>query len=100
VAETLDQILAGDFDDDAMRCLRVTSVVPAPDSSRLLVTLYADCEAREFDRPRVEARLAERNGRLRCEIAASITRRKAPSLSFVVIGPDMRRPEGEGEGLS
>lgn len=88
VAETLDQVLAGEFADDALGCLRVTSAMPAPDASRLLVTLYADCEPEEFDRELLEDRLAACKGRLRCEVAAAITRRKAPSLAFNVVGPD------------
>jgi ribosome-binding factor A len=87
VAETLDQVLAGELDDDALRVLRVVSIAPAPDSSRLLVTLYADCAAKDFDQSLLEQRLGERKGRLRCEISAAITRRKAPTLSFNIIGP-------------
>jgi ribosome-binding factor A len=88
VAETLDQVLAGEFADDALRCLRVVSAMPAPDASRLLVTLHADCEPEDFDRRRLEQRLAACKGRLRCEVTAAITRRKAPSLTFNIVGPD------------
>ncbi|MDC0935729.1 hypothetical protein OAS39_05545 [Pirellulales bacterium] len=87
-AETLDQILSGETSDDVLRGLRVSSVVPAPDSSRLLVTLHADGESGDFDRNLVEARLASYQGRLRYEIAASITRKKTPTLAYNVIGPD------------
>lgn len=88
VAETLDQVLSGEISDDVLRGLRVSSVVPAPDASRLLVTLYADCDPNEFNRDEIEQRLAVRQGQLRCEIAASITRKKTPTLAFNVIGPD------------
>jgi ribosome-binding factor A len=88
VAETLDQMLAGEFADEALRCLRIVSVTPAPDASRLLVTLYADCAPDDFDRDLLENRLAACKGRVRCEVAAAITRRKAPSLAFHVVGPD------------
>ena len=87
VAETLDQVLSGETSDDVLRGLRVSDVVPAPDSSRLLVTLQTDCEAVDFDPHLVEQRLAIWKGRLRCEIAAAITRRKTPALAFNVIGP-------------
>jgi ribosome-binding factor A len=87
VAETLDQVLSGELQDELLCCLRVVSVSPAPDSSRLLVTLYANCPAKDFDQSLLEQRLAERKGRLRCEISAAITRRKAPTLAFNVIGP-------------
>jgi hypothetical protein len=88
VAETLDQVLAGEFADEALRCLRVVSATPAPDASRLLVTLHSDCPPSDFDRNLLEDRLAASKGRLRCEVAATITRRKAPSLAFHIIGPD------------
>jgi ribosome-binding factor A len=88
VAETLDQVLSGEIADNRLQCLRIVSVRPAPDASRLLVTLRADCKREEFDRNLLEDRLAACQGRLRCEVAAAITRRKAPSLIFNLIGPD------------
>ncbi len=88
VAETLDQVLAGETSDDVLRTLRVVDVIPAPDSSRLLVTLYADCDPEQFNRNEVEMRLSSCKGKLRCDIAAAITRRKAPALAFNVVGPN------------
>ncbi len=92
VAETLDQVLSGEIGDDLLQCLHVVSVRPAPDASRLLVTLRAGCKRDEFDRDLLDDRLAACKGRLRCEIAAAITRRKAPSLMFNLIGPDCAQP--------
>lgn len=91
VAETLDQILSGDASDDVLRGLRIADVLPAPDTSRLLVTLFVDCDPAAFDRPLVEERIAQAKGRLRAEVAAAITRRKAPNLVFEVIGPESPR---------
>jgi ribosome-binding factor A len=98
VAETLDQVLSGETSDDLLRELRVVDVVPAPDSSRLLVTLYPDCPPEQFDRSLVEERLARAGGQLRCAITAAITRRKTPTLVFNLIGPtkalsDVRQEE-------
>jgi ribosome-binding factor A len=87
VAETLDQILSGEANDDILRALRVAAVMPAPDTSRLLVTLHIDCDPADFNRPFVEERLAACKGRLRSEVASAITRRKAPTLVFEIIGP-------------
>lgn len=87
VAETIDQILAGELGDAALNALRVASVVPAPDASRMLVTLVATEHDVPFDRVAVELKLAAVTGLLRSAVAAAITRRKAPSLSFVIIGP-------------
>jgi ribosome-binding factor A len=91
IAETLDQILAGEASDDVLRGLRVADVLPAPDTSRLLVTLLMDCDPTDFDRPLIEERLACCRGRLRAEVAAAITRRKAPTLVFEIIGPETAR---------
>lgn len=100
VAETLDQILAGELGDDVLRMLRVSDVLPAPNASRLLVTLIADCPPQDFNRGLIDDRLAQFCGRLRSEVAAAITRRKAPSLAFEVIGPCVaehaRRKEVDG----
>jgi ribosome-binding factor A len=87
VAETLDQIFAGEASDDVLRGLRIADVLPAPDASRLLVTLAADGPPDVFDRNVLEERLARFKGRLRCEVAAAITRRKAPALVFEIVGP-------------
>ena len=53
VAETLDLILSGDCRDELLQSLHVISVVPAPNSSRLLVTVLADLAAEFFDRREV-----------------------------------------------
>lgn len=87
VAQTIDQILAGETGDDDLRCLRVASVRPAPDASRMLVSVVADAPGGDFNRARAETRLQAASGRLRTAVAAAITRRKAPSLLFVLLGP-------------
>ena len=87
VAETIDQILAGELGDAALNAMRVASVVPAPDASRMLVTLVATGRDVPFDRVAVEQKLAAVTGLLRSAVAAAITRRKAPNLSFVIIDP-------------
>lgn len=88
VAETIDQILAGELGDAALNGLRVASAIPAPDASRMLVTLVATSDDGSFDRAAIEQKLAAVTGLLRSAVAAAITRRKAPNLSFVVIGPN------------
>lgn len=87
-AETLDQILSGETGDPRLACLRVVSVQPAPDASRLLVTVMADCANDDFCRQKSEERLQASAGRLRTAVATAITRRKAPTLAFVVLGSD------------
>ena len=67
-------------EDDLLRDLMVVSVEPAPNARRLLVT------AASLDGPidlvQTLAHLEAARGWLRCEVAASITRRKVPDLMF------------------
>lgn len=86
VAETLDWVLSGDCRDELLQSLRVVDVEPAPYSSRLLVTVVTDLSPEEADRHVILERLQEHAGRLRCEVAASINRRKTPTLVFQVVG--------------
>jgi len=86
VAEALDWVLSGDSHDELLQSLRVADVQPAPYSSRLLVTVVTDLPAEEADRQTILDRLQEHAGRLRSEVAASINRRKAPTLVFQIIG--------------
>ena len=85
VAETVDQILAGEAGDDLLRSLRVVGVVPIPNASQLLVTLATDLPSDAYDKLEVERRLRECKGRLHSEVAAAITRRKAPALEFEIV---------------
>jgi ribosome-binding factor A len=87
VAETLDFVLSGDCHDELLQSLHVISVVPAPNSSRLLVTVSADLPIETFDRQELLELLERQTGRLRAEVAASINRKRVPSLAFHVIGP-------------
>lgn len=86
VAEVLDLVLSGACRDEELQCLRVEHVVPAPDSSRLLVTVFADAPREEFDREATMRLLQEQTGRLRSEVAASINRKRTPMLIFNVLG--------------
>lgn len=84
VETALGYVLAGDEADPLLESLQVVSVSPAPNSSRLLVTVWADGES--IDRQAIHDRLQRHAGRLRTEIAAAITRRRAPTLIFNVVG--------------
>ena len=95
VAQTLDCVLSGECSDELLQCLQVISVIPAPNSSRLLVTVMADTGEDEFDSVETASRLSEQTGRLRAEIASSINRKRVPSLVFHVLGPHMRAQLGE-----
>ena len=83
--------------------LRVAAVTPAPDASRLLVTLTLEvgqpgaADEERLDLGAIQEHLAQRQGRLREEIAAAITRRKTPTLCFVVLPTSPSKSDEEGE---
>lgn len=94
VAETLDAVLAGDSRDERLRGLRVVSVTPAPDASRLLVTVAPrnPLDLERLDPSEALARLARAEGWLRTEVAAAVTRRKVPTLTFQLALPGPEQP--------
>lgn len=82
VERTLAQIFAGECADEVLCDLRVESVVPAPDSGHLLVTLSPAETSPELSV--VLEHLQRAAGRLRTEVVTSTHRRKAPELIFRV----------------
>jgi len=87
VAETIGLVLEGDFDDELLHNLQVVSVNPAPDASQLAVALRADVPDAQVGAQEILNRLAAVSGRLRCEVAAAISRKRAPKLVFHLVGP-------------
>ncbi len=82
VAETLEEVLA-ECGDGVLQALRVLDVEPAPDASRLLVTVAADSTSDEaLDPCRVQEHLMRASGHLRSEVAGAITRKRAPMLVY------------------
>ena len=84
VAETLSLLLTGEFHDEMLHSLQVVSVNPAPDASQLAVVVRADVSGTDVDPCEVLDRLNCVAGRLREEVAAAITRKRAPKLVFQV----------------
>ncbi|MCE5267699.1 MAG: hypothetical protein LLG00_07420 [Planctomycetaceae bacterium] len=84
VAETLNLVLSGECSDELLQSLHVVAVDPAPDASQLVVTVAAGCPGEMIDCNEALARLAAAAGRLRGEVAAAITRKRAPKLLFRV----------------
>jgi len=94
VSHTLSYVLSGECDDDVLRNLYVESVDPAPDSSRLLVTVAVLDKDDTTPVDVILGKLAAVSGKLRTEVAASINRRKTPELVFNVVRPeDIPAPE-------
>ncbi|HZU39369.1 MAG TPA: ribosome-binding factor A [Gemmataceae bacterium] len=90
VSRTLSQVLAWELGDNVLSQVRIESVVPAPDSSRLLVAVSLPA-AGTSNPERVLQRLHQLTGRLRSEIAAAVARRRVPELAFQVT---LRAEEG------
>jgi len=65
--------------DETLQSLTVLSVAPAPNASRLLVTLGAQPPVDLAD---ILGRLERARGFLRGQLAATITRKKTPELIF------------------
>jgi ribosome-binding factor A len=86
VARTLQLILGGECGDAVLRELLVQSVVPAPNSSRLLVTVALATPA-AAPPEEVLRRLHNAHGLLRQEVAAAVHRRRVPDLTFRLVGP-------------
>lgn len=85
VMETINYMLAGDLGDPRLHQIMVDSVTPAPDASRLLVSvrwmdLHPNCDLID-----VQAALHGASGLIRCEVACAVQRKKAPELVFQVI---------------
>jgi ribosome-binding factor A len=85
VARTLTGVFAA-CGDDVLRDLAVEAVTPAPNTSRLLVTVSPAPSAPAADLGAVAERLARAQGMLRSEVATAINRRRAPDLTFRVRG--------------
>ena len=76
--------------DSILADVVLDGVEPAPDASRLLVRVYTT--AAGMSAVEIYNRLGEATGRLRAELAAAITRKRAPELAFCVV------PMQEGGG--
>ena len=85
VAETLSLVLSGECSDELLQNLEVVAVDPAPNAAQLLVTVRSTCVVEPVDPAEVSARLATISGKLRCEVASAITRKRAPTLVFRVL---------------
>ena len=89
VLEALQTGLGGHCGDAVLQSLWVSSVDPAPDASRLAVTV----ELSEDGNPgEALARLEGARGLLRAIVASAIHRKRVPELVFRVSGPEEVAP--------
>ena len=82
VADTLQQLLGGESGDEILQALCLVEVSPAPDASQMLVVVGPALGAAPLREEEVQAALDRASGWLRSEIAAVITRKRAPRLVF------------------
>ena len=87
VADTLNYVLAGECDDELLQNVCVLAVNPAPNTSRLLVTVSLCVPDPNADVVQVLEHLSRATGMLRCEVAAAIHRRRTPQLLFQWANP-------------
>lgn len=80
-----------DLDDPLLDDLALVAVEPAPDASRVLVSLQSTNP--EVDLDAAKERLLEVMGELRAEVAAEITRRRVPELSFQIAAAPVKPTE-------
>jgi len=85
IAHTLGSVFAGECADDLLRDLLVESVQPAPDSTRLLVSVASGSSVSGADLEQIHDRLQKAAGMLRCQIARAIHRKRVPELLFRVV---------------
>jgi ribosome-binding factor A len=82
IADTLQQLLGGECGDDVLQALCLLDVSPAPDASQMLVVVGPALGAAPLREEEVQAALDHASGWLRTQIAAAITRKRAPRLVF------------------
>lgn len=85
VFRILTLVLAGECGDAVLREIEILAVVPAPDSSRLLVNVGLVGAGDGHTEMQVLARLKTAQSFLRQQVAAAICRKRAPELAFRVL---------------
>jgi ribosome-binding factor A len=99
VQRALALALAGGSADALLRDLYVQSVEPMGGPGQLLVSVALPAHAGAAAAPaEVVARLAARTPMLRATIAREISRKRVPSLSFVVVPPQSGATVGPAPG--
>jgi ribosome-binding factor A len=81
----LGLVLAGECSDQTLQSVRILAVRPAPDASQLAVLVCSDDLDPGEGAASILQRLERVAGRLRTEVAASISRKRVPRLLFYVV---------------
>jgi ribosome-binding factor A len=80
VERALSYVVPGELADPMLADLSVAAVRPGPDASRLMVWFRTNRPI--ADAPQILERLERARGKLRSEVAAAVTRKRAPELAF------------------
>ena len=89
VQRTVSMSLSGECGDPVLQDLVVDRVVPAPDSSRLMVVVYFARPSIAVPLPEVLGKLDAVSGHLRREVVRAITRKRAPEIIFALARPEV-----------
>lgn len=84
-SRALSMAIAAEVRDSLLRDVLIDSVQPAPDASRLTVVVRVPGDTDAGRLAAIEASLKRRRGFLRSEVAAAISRKRAPELTFQVV---------------
>ena len=84
VAKAISLVFTGGCGDAVLQDLEVCSVTPAPNASRVLVTVCASDPRAPFDPIAAMIHLQRARGLLVAEITSAIRRKRAPELIFQV----------------
>ena|SRR5579872_269258 len=85
VSEALQTGLSGECADEVLQQVWVSSVAPAAETSRLIVTVSVPAAVNPVE---ALARLERARGMLRTIVAAAVVRKKVPDLTFRIAGPE------------
>ena len=91
-AEVTVQLALGGLLDEVLQDLRVIRVEPAPDSRRLLVVIGPRNGSTRVTEHEAAGVVQKVERILRREVASALHRKRAPSLTFALVG--MREEEG------
>lgn len=86
VAQTLSFVFS-ESKVESIRCLKLHEVIPEENRTALTVRLDRSSEFNEAEEIELLDILKEHEGWLRSEVAAAITRKRVPQLSFEFVGP-------------
>ena len=82
VRHAVEYALTGELDDDVLRMLHVARVDPAPDASRMIVTVVPLMDDDDHDPIEILNHLHAHAGTIRSAVAADINRKKVPELMY------------------